>query len=219
MADQPLKEYASCKQCASPFRARSSKRGQMQIYCSRQCRVDAWRIHPDRATAKRLYKAKVRRLAGVPTRADIAKRSAAKREAIQKGYAIRCCKQCGGVMDPDRVGYRGAPSICLTCSKANAASQKRTRRSMERAQVKAAKVEHVDPFKVFDRDGWRCHLCGCKTPKDKRGTYHPKAPELDHIVPLSKGGEHSYRNTACACRQCNASKSDKILGQPSLLAA
>lgn len=96
---------------------------------------------------------------------------------------------------------------------------KRTARLKGKARKRAATVESVSPARVFERDGWMCHLCGGKTLKDKRGTYHPKAPELDHIVPLSKGGEHSYRNTACAHRKCNAAKSDKIMGQPSLLAA
>jgi 5-methylcytosine-specific restriction endonuclease McrA len=72
---------------------------------------------------------------------------------------------------------------------------------------------------VFARDGWLCHICGGRTDKARRGTYHPNAPELDHIVPLAKGGAHSYANTACAHRKCNAAKSDTIMGQPSLLAA
>jgi 5-methylcytosine-specific restriction endonuclease McrA len=32
-------------------------------------------------------------------------------------------------------------------------------------------------------------------------------------MPLSKGGEHSYRNTACSCRECNLKKGDKAFGQ------
>lgn len=76
-----------------------------------------------------------------------------------------------------------------------------------------ATTEKVDPFKVFDRDRWRCQLCGIKTPKAKRGGFEKDAPELDHIVPLSKGGEHSYRNTHCACRRCNGSKKDATRGQ------
>jgi 5-methylcytosine-specific restriction endonuclease McrA len=35
--------------------------------------------------------------------------------------------------------------------------------------------------------------------------------EIDHIVPLSKGGRHSIGNLAPACRKCNASKGDKFL--------
>jgi len=83
--------------------------------------------------------------------------------------------------------------------------------------MRAVAVESVDPIKVFDRDGWRCQLCGKKTPKAKRGTYSRNAPELDHIMPLSLGGEHSYRNTQCLCRSCNGSKSNTPMGQLSLL--
>ncbi|WP_413247018.1 HNH endonuclease [Sphingomonas sp. 1P06PA] len=69
---------------------------------------------------------------------------------------------------------------------------------------------------MFERDGWRCHLCHRSTPKRLRGSYKPSAPELDHIVPLAKGGSHTRANTACACRQCNGAKSDRVYGQPSL---
>jgi 5-methylcytosine-specific restriction endonuclease McrA len=70
--------------------------------------------------------------------------------------------------------------------------------------------ELVDPFRVFDRDSWRCRRCGVDTPKAKRGTYDDDAPELDHIHPLSKGGAHSYANTQCLCRRCNGAKAARL---------
>lgn len=33
---------------------------------------------------------------------------------------------------------------------------------------------------------------------------------IDHIVPLSKGGENTFGNCTIACRSCNASKSDNL---------
>lgn len=92
-------------------------------------------------------------------------------------------------------------------------AKRRIAHRADRARLRSAFVENVDPLEVFGRDGWRCQLCGIKTPRNKRGTYAPNAPELDHILPLSRGGEHSYRNTQCACRACNAAKSDTPLGQ------
>lgn len=86
-----------------------------------------------------------------------------------------------------------------------------------RKRLRSATVETVDPIKVFERDGWVCHLCGRRTLKTKRGTNHPRAPELDHIIPLSLGGAHSYANTACSCGKCNRDKAATIKGQPSLL--
>lgn len=35
--------------------------------------------------------------------------------------------------------------------------------------------------------------------------------QIDHIVPISKGGRHSIGNIVAACRSCNASKCDKYL--------
>jgi 5-methylcytosine-specific restriction endonuclease McrA len=72
--------------------------------------------------------------------------------------------------------------------------------------LKGAKIERVDPFVVFERDGWRCQLCFDPTPKEKRGTHEDDAPELDHVVALADGGSHSYVNTQCACRRCNIEK-------------
>ncbi|NJR41179.1 MAG: hypothetical protein HC781_22980 [Leptolyngbyaceae cyanobacterium CSU_1_4] len=34
---------------------------------------------------------------------------------------------------------------------------------------------------------------------------------LDHVIPLSKGGSDLPGNLACACLQCNSSKSDRTV--------
>ncbi|MHB8123996.1 MAG: HNH endonuclease [Desulfuromonadaceae bacterium] len=78
-------------------------------------------------------------------------------------------------------------------------------------------VEAVNPIRVFERDRWKCQLCKRATPRKLRGTLDDRAPELDHIKPISKGGEHSYRNTQCACRACNLAKSDRPMGQMLLI--
>lgn len=95
---------------------------------------------------------------------------------------------------------------------------KRVAKAVRRAREKAVEYENVNPFAVFDRDKWRCKLCGIKTPKKLRGQMVDNAPELDHIIPLSQGGPHTYDNVQCACRKCNGNKSDKIIGQIPLFA-
>lgn len=103
---------------------------------------------------------------------------------------------------------------CAYCHKGFAGLQSAARhaeRIARRAILKAARVESVNPFKVFTRDNWRCYLCGCDTPKDLRGTYEPNAPEVEHVVPIARGGKDAYDNVRCSCRQCNGIKGDRTL--------
>jgi 5-methylcytosine-specific restriction endonuclease McrA len=50
---------------------------------------------------------------------------------------------------------------------------------------------------VFARDDHACQYCG------------GFADSIDHIVPRSKGGPHSWENVAAACRPCNLRKRDR----------
>jgi len=77
-----------------------------------------------------------------------------------------------------------------------------------RARKRGAFVQRVSRAVVFERDRGRCHLCGKKV--------DPKNWHLDHIVPLARGGEHSYRNVAVSCPGCNMGKHIKAGGQPRL---
>ena len=78
-----------------------------------------------------------------------------------------------------------------------------------RALKLGATVEKVSRAVVYERDGGRCHICGKKVPK--------KGWHLDHIVALTNGGEHSYRNVAVSCAKCNQRKHTGPGGQLRLL--
>lgn len=89
-----------------------------------------------------------------------------------------------------------------------------SRRSESRARHKGVPVVYgITWLKVCARDGWRCQLCGCATPRRLRGTYLDNAPEVDHILPFDAGGAHTWDNVQCACRKCNGEKAGKPLGQ------
>ncbi len=77
-----------------------------------------------------------------------------------------------------------------------------------RARVLGVERERISTDLVFERDRWRCQICGKKTPARFRGTRRNDAPELDHRIPLSLGGPHTYVNVQCACRLCNRIKSN-----------
>lgn len=64
--------------------------------------------------------------------------------------------------------------------------------------------------KLFKRDGGRCKVCNTKCVKPE-GYNQPNEANIDHIMPLSKGGLHIWSNVQLLCRSCNIAKSDKVL--------
>lgn len=91
--------------------------------------------------------------------------------------------------------------------KRNKKAAKSKRKALERG---AGVAELINPDFILERDKYRCYICGIKTPKKLRGTFEDNAPEVDHIIPLSKGGLHVESNLRCSCRKCNGLKSDRI---------
>lgn len=55
-------------------------------------------------------------------------------------------------------------------------------------------------FEILKRDRFTCQYCSRKPPK--------VALEVDHIIPVSKGGSSDSTNLVAACFDCNRGKSD-----------
>jgi 5-methylcytosine-specific restriction endonuclease McrA len=91
--------------------------------------------------------------------------------------------------------------------------KRRRKRGSDNYRKKARRLgvayESINVMRVFDRDGWRCQICGKDAPKKNRGTTRSNAPELDHRIPMSVGGGHLYSNVQCVHRACNLMKSNK----------
>ncbi|MGE4131181.1 MAG: HNH endonuclease [Bdellovibrionales bacterium] len=54
---------------------------------------------------------------------------------------------------------------------------------------------------IFIRDGHTCQYCYEK--------FAEKKLTIDHVVPISKGGQHEWTNLVTACSACNNRKGDK----------
>ncbi len=52
---------------------------------------------------------------------------------------------------------------------------------------------------IFARDGGRCVYCAAP------------ATSIDHVIPRSRGGSHTWENVVSACHLCNHLKADKPL--------
>lgn len=77
--------------------------------------------------------------------------------------------------------------------------------SARRAKKMTPIAEKVSLSVLYLRDNKTCTICYTSV---KRGE-----GSIDHIIPLSKGGEHTYRNCALAHKLCNTRKRDGIVAQ------
>ncbi len=113
--------------------------------------------------------------------------------------------------------YHANKERALITSRAWAASNPEKRRAYgrrsalkRRAIKKRVFVEAVDPVVVFERDKGKCGIC--MKPVERGSNW-----EIDHIMPISKGGAHCYANVQLAHRTCNRAKAAKLpTGQPTL---
>ncbi len=62
------------------------------------------------------------------------------------------------------------------------------------------KIPPVNRRGVLHRDGYACQYCGTR-----------KHLTLDHVIPKSKGGQHTWENVVAACATCNGRKGDRWL--------
>lgn len=212
-----------CAVCGQVFQAARSS----NVICSRQCRnrriAD---MRPSRAAAKFASRACVvcgttfvpgsYQQAYCTTQCRRVKRNQDKLERrvpVRRADVFKNCKECDAPFSP-------RDSRQYLCSVAcNAKVQARIGARTRRARLAGVRRERIDPVDVFRRDGYRCGICGRKTLASKRGTDHPRAPELDHIVAIALGGSHTFENVQCSCSSCNRRKGAAALGQLHLFPA
>ena len=71
-----------------------------------------------------------------------------------------------------------------------------------RASFYTQEIEDISRDEIAERDGHTCYLC------NKWVSVHEA--ELDHVVPLSKGGNHTRSNVRLTHSICNAKKGDRL---------
>ena len=112
----------------------------------------------------------------------------------------RECTECGkGIL----VTGESRRTKCKRCSKRNRLANN------HRKRCRLYGVPYDSTIKsrwVFERDGYKCYLCGRKT-RPNKNQLHPRYPTVDHVVPLSaRVYGHTADNVRCACRRCNEAK-------------
>lgn len=227
---QPLAEFCSrkCKlyawRAANPARCAALKKGQKErsalksgafcTYFAKACEsCGKWcgsRRDWSECRDCKSDAAKPKNNAGHRTRAEAKHKASAK--------VVRC-DECKIEFCPV-YGSQGPNKLCAPCAAIRVARYERDYKRKvgtshhSRAKRKGVERRYFNVLKVLARDNWTCQLCGEPTPKSLRGTCDPRAPELDHILPIAAGGAHVPENCQCACRECNGAKGANPLWRP-----
>lgn len=222
-----LSKERPCAQCGDVF----TPFNRQGIYCTKACKMAAFAGKP-KGQSRSLMLAQ--QAAAVLVREEsaalvrIARKWRAKAVAPQRQYFRDArCECCGVWWTPMAKRERrvGAAHDAACLAKWEETLRERTRvgrrqykrvwgrNHRSRAKARGAAYHPFKITEVFERDRWRCAMCGVATPKRLRGTCEANAPELDHIVPLAAGGGHTKENCQCACRACNLAKLDRPMGQ------
>lgn len=208
------------------------------MYCSKRCKLAQWKkANPERHKALPSAQRKISAIyAGYCKQCGAAFVSRRERKycssqcepkasgdyVLGRHYTppIRTCPHCGLQWSAIRQIGRSQYCQATQCHAAYDAWRRKARTKakagkshVHRAKKHGGQYRYFNVLRVFERDKWKCQLCGVSTPKRLRGTLDPNAPELDHIVPLAAGGDHLIENCQCACRRCNGEKQARPSGQ------
>lgn len=135
--------------------------------------------------------------------------------ATERDWQGVLCMRCGAL-----AGKR-ARALCAPCKRTNtmwhynndpAYRQKVIDAAKHRVHLKRAAQQRGEVITVaalIERDGDSCYICGV-TVRDDLAIGHPLKANIDHVVPISRGGMHSLDNVRLSCRGCNSAKGARL---------
>ena len=126
----------------------------------------------------------------------------------QISFQMRQCKECGTFY----IGGRG-------CYCSDECKRKHINRKHDKRLDRAERIDKsISLKKLYKRDKGICWICGGKCDykdytKDENGYFIVGAnyPSIDHVYPLSRGGNHEWGNVKLAHHYCNTLKNDKVV--------
>lgn len=220
------KAIVRCRECGAEFERTVDILKKGKVVC-RECKKRETRIRQEEKRQKAAQQAEVNRIEREwyrrfhPPKDSYSKMH----EAFLNRSGI--CEICG---KPYMV-REYVESCGLKQARDNGVCSDECRRAKNKAVIKAAHKGRQDSHrhravkyggaydpsvtlkKLVERDGLRCAICGemCEWNDHSWSKYSgPMYPSIDHIIPMSKGGGHTWDNVQVAHIICNAEKGDSM---------
>lgn len=227
-----MESRTTCERCLKPAKARSQrgrKRTVLFAYCSESCRVSLSRLYSGRskyhsraewAAARRGKKRGPNRITpgAVSRQCGSCGHTYLRRLAPLwgGGYCSTACRERGPRCHCGEFTRNPKSQSCSRCVRLTRNCCWRRQNHVRRAALRARAVESFMREEIYERDGWYCGLCRLKVHKSRRWP-DPRSASLDHIIPLSLGGNHTRTNVQLAHLGCNTAKGVRAVDEQLLL--
>lgn len=187
-----------CLFCGKHFTAK--RHDSIGKYCSHQCQIND------------LHQQKLQRIQEKEEQKKLEEQNRINQtrinEFINVSSHLKKCKRCGKIF----VSSYGKEYCSEECRRKAANSRHDKSRSKDK-RLKQCDVRDysISIHKVYEKYHGICQICGeeLSFDCDCNDDVHPS---IDHIIPIAKGGNHTWDNVQLLCRRCNYLKRDKILG-------
>ena len=133
----------------------------------------------------------------------------------------RTCQQCSNTFND----WGSIKKLCDECRDLNHSAQRRWMR-IKRERRMTGGASNISPARLYEMADRMCALCHRVTDHPRVWkqwvTYKrwiPNAPTVDHIIPLAKGGTHTWDNVQLAHWSCNGEKRDTIVTGAAIIVA
>ena len=190
-----------CLNCGHEFKRNASAlRGKINIRCDKCYELEIQTLRAQKKESIKLHKQELKRLKLLSKPIKI---------KIHREPSKHICKECHEEFVSSRRKY-----FCSTecCDRYNNA----TKKNLKRKRIEQnGKTEDITLTSLIKKEKNVCHICGKKcNRKDyvitKQGYFiaGKSYPSIDHVIPVSKGGTHTWDNVKLAHMSCNSIKSN-----------
>lgn len=203
--EPPKLKMKKCKFCGKAFQYKNYNGGMEKEYCSHDCKCRMYqRLNPKEIVVKNCKHCKN----------QFQKRgnshfcsNECKKEYLEVGKirsrTLRKCKYC----QKWKYGFKFNYCSDRCRKKASRITSELSRhKKYEIARRNGQFDADIDIYKLIERDGEQCYLCG-DTVLFNLHYNDPKYPTIEHVLAIKNGGTHSWDNVKVACRECNTRKS------------
>lgn len=195
----------TCKNCDRAFSPIGMDR---TTFCSRECTF-SYKTKHRAITIKKASQQKTCSRCGKPFESNKPNRRFCSKECREYRIPkdpityVRQCKECGKQFDTSSHGI----GFCSDQCRRKYRNRYDYVRSDKRLTQNGRRDYSITLARLYLRDKGVCYLCGQQVNMDA----NPNANDygsIDHVTPVSKGGQHTWGNVRLAHRKCNMAKLD-----------